>query len=42
VTRGPVNDFCGDAKYGTNQFTTLGYPEFESNIMNNVCQPGRS
>jgi hypothetical protein len=42
VTRGPVNDFGGDAQYGKNQFTTLGYPEFESNIMNNVCQPGRS
>ena len=24
-----VNDFGGDAQYGTNQFSTLGYPEFE-------------
>ena len=27
-----VDDFGGETQYGTDQFTTLGYPQFESNI----------
>jgi hypothetical protein len=26
-----------DAEYGTNQFATLGYPEFEGSLINNPC-----
>ncbi len=32
-----LNDFGRDAQYGQNQFTTLGYPEFESAVHNNAC-----
>jgi hypothetical protein len=32
-----VNDLGGDAQYGTNQFATLGYPEFEGRILPNNC-----
>ena len=31
------NDFGKDAQYGTNQFATLGYPEFEGPVHNNTC-----
>ena len=31
------NDFGKDAQYGTNQFPTLGYPEFEGPVHNNTC-----
>lgn len=32
-----VNDFGGDAQYGTDQQPTLGYPEFEGPVMSNAC-----
>ncbi|HET8978803.1 MAG TPA: hypothetical protein VFN87_11640 [Solirubrobacteraceae bacterium] len=32
-----VNDFGGDAQYGTDQFTAYGYPAFEGPVMNNTC-----
>jgi hypothetical protein len=33
-----VNDMGGDPQYGTNQFATLGYPEFEGPVQpNNTC-----
>jgi hypothetical protein len=36
--RGPfLTDFGKDAEYGTNQFTTLGYPEFEGPTHANAC-----
>jgi hypothetical protein len=34
---GGLNSFGQDAQYGTNQFSTLGYPEFESAVHNNPC-----
>jgi hypothetical protein len=34
-----VDTFGKDAQYGTNQFNTLGYPEFESSIFQNTCPP---
>jgi hypothetical protein len=33
-----VNDFGGDAQYGTNQTPTFGYPEFIGPIMDNSCR----
>ena len=35
-----VNDFGGDAEYGTDQIATLGYPEFEGPVMRNRCGGG--
>jgi hypothetical protein len=36
--RGPfLTDFGKDAQYGTNEFTTLGYPEFEGPTLANTC-----
>jgi hypothetical protein len=36
--RGPfLTDFGKDAEYGTDLFTTLGYPEFEGPALNNTC-----
>jgi hypothetical protein len=36
--RGPfLTDFGKDAQYGTNQFSTLGYPEFEGPALRNTC-----
>jgi len=32
-----VNTYGKDAQYGTNQFPTLGYPEFEGPVHNNTC-----
>ncbi len=32
-----VNDFGGDAEYGTDQIAALGYPEFEGPVMSNRC-----
>ncbi len=32
-----VEDFGGDAQYGTDQIASLGYPEFEGPVMNNNC-----
>ena len=32
-----VNDFGGDAQYGTDQFAAYGYPAFEGPVMNNTC-----
>jgi hypothetical protein len=32
-----VNNNGKDAEYGTNQFATLGYPEFEGAVQNNPC-----
>ena len=32
-----VNDFGGDAQYGTDMQPTLGYPEFEGPVMSNAC-----
>ncbi|MFZ0180919.1 MAG: hypothetical protein WAL84_13765 [Candidatus Dormiibacterota bacterium] len=32
-----VNAYGKDAQYGTNQFATLGYPEFEGPLHKNVC-----
>jgi hypothetical protein len=37
-----VNDFGKDAQYGVNQFSTLGYPEFEGRIYDNTCKPVHS
>ncbi|MHB1567954.1 MAG: hypothetical protein ACYCXW_09595 [Solirubrobacteraceae bacterium] len=38
VRYGPgVNSMGGDAQYGTNQFTTLGYPEIIGPVQNNSC-----
>jgi hypothetical protein len=34
-----VNDFGQDAQYGTVQYSTIGYPEFESKIYDNTCEP---
>ncbi|HLK72135.1 MAG TPA: hypothetical protein VKU77_00665 [Streptosporangiaceae bacterium] len=34
---GALNTFGKDAQYGTNQFPTLGYPEFEGPVHNNTC-----
>jgi hypothetical protein len=34
---GPLNTYGKDAQYGTNQFPTLGYPEFEGPVHNNTC-----
>jgi hypothetical protein len=31
------NTFGQDAQYGTNQFATIGYPEFESGLFSNRC-----
>ncbi|WP_129545541.1 hypothetical protein [Arthrobacter dokdonensis] len=33
-----ANDFGKDAQYGTNLFSTLGYPEFESAVHPNTCR----
>jgi hypothetical protein len=39
VSSGPgVNDFGGDAQYGTDMQPTLGYPEFEGPVMSNACR----
>lgn len=35
-----VNDFGGDAQYGSDMQPTLGYPEFEGPVMNNSCTTG--
>ena len=32
-----LNDFGKDAQYGQNQFSTLGFPEFEGPAHNNAC-----
>ncbi|MDA8068009.1 MAG: hypothetical protein M0T77_05285 [Actinomycetota bacterium] len=32
-----VNDFSGDAQYGSDLQSTLGYPEFEGPVMSNAC-----
>ncbi len=32
-----LNTYGKDAQYGTNQFPTLGYPEFEGPVHNNTC-----
>ncbi len=32
-----VNDFGGDAQYGSDMESTLGYPEFEGPITSNAC-----
>jgi hypothetical protein len=32
-----VDDFGKDAQYGTVQYAKLGYPEFESKILDNTC-----
>lgn len=32
-----INSHGKDAEYGTNQFATLGYPEFEGAVQNNPC-----
>ncbi len=32
-----VNNLGQDAQYGTNQFATLGYPEFEGPVTRNTC-----
>ena len=32
-----VDNHGKDAEYGTNQFATLGYPEFEGAVQNNPC-----
>ena len=32
-----MTTFGKDAQYGTNQFTTLGYPEFIGPTHNNPC-----
>ena len=32
-----LNNYGKDAQYGTNQFPTLGYPEFEGPVHNNTC-----
>ena len=37
-----VNDFGKDAEYGTDQFPTLGYPEFEGRIYDNTCKAAPS
>jgi hypothetical protein len=34
-----VNDFGRDTQYGTVQYSTLGYPEFEGKIYDNTCRP---
>ena len=34
---GALNTYGKDAQYGTNQFPTLGYPEFEGPVHNNTC-----
>jgi hypothetical protein len=34
---GPLNSYGKDAQYGTNQFPTLGYPEFIGPVHNNAC-----
>ncbi|MGH9918944.1 MAG: hypothetical protein ACRD6W_08775, partial [Nitrososphaerales archaeon] len=33
-----VNDFGMDAQYGTDQFSRIGYPEFEGQLYDNYCQ----
>ncbi len=39
VSRGTgVNDFGGDAQYGSDLQPTLGYPEFEGPVMSNACR----
>jgi hypothetical protein len=39
VSSGPgVNDFGGDAQYGTDMQPTLGYAEFEGPVMSNACR----
>ena len=32
-----VRDFGKDAQYGTNQFSRLGYPEFEGPVHSTAC-----
>ena len=32
-----MNNYGKDAEYGTNQYPTLGYPEFEGAVRNNPC-----
>ena len=32
-----LTDFGKDAEYGQDQFTTLGYPEFEGPAHDNAC-----
>jgi len=42
VTRGfNVNDFGGDAQYGTNKFLSIGYPEFEGPLHSANCGYGQ-
>jgi len=39
---GPLNTFGKDAQYGTDQFPTLGYPEFEGPVHTNTCARAHS
>ena len=32
-----LNTYGKDAQYGTNQFATLGYPEFVGPVHKNTC-----
>jgi hypothetical protein len=32
-----VNDFGGFAQYGSDQQSSLGYPEFEGPVISNAC-----
>ncbi|HXC18543.1 MAG TPA: hypothetical protein VNT80_01410 [Acidimicrobiales bacterium] len=41
VTRGSVNDFGGDSQYGTNQYSSIGYPEFEGPLHSTNCSNGQ-
>jgi hypothetical protein len=36
-----LTDFGKDAQYGTAQIATLGYPEFEGPVLNNICDSRR-
>jgi hypothetical protein len=38
VSSGPgVDNLGGDAQYGANQLSTLGYPEFKGPVLSNAC-----
>jgi len=36
-----INDFGMDSQYGTDEFTKLGYPEYEGPVKDNTCTKAR-
>jgi hypothetical protein len=42
VSGNGIKNFSKDSQYGTNQFLTLGYPEFEGAVHSTACPGGKS